>query len=1163
MKEARINVLNDWVIEKEERKTLFKVPANTEKGFYNVGFLRANDNTVDLTDYENISIEIRCDSSNNVIPVSIIIYTADKMPRKVTVYGLNNCGRVRFEVKLSQFDVETAKANYFSFTRAIAVENTDMDIEVLSFKIRRRVGIYTFLDVKGLSGNPGDTLTYKGEIYNCTDEELLVSCRQLFQGWEAYKAIVSIIHDSADNEDYVKTGPDEKIRFEIKVCVNEQVPPGGHEISTFVVTAQGTSHIYENRFELKTFRSIPHPYLYHDVVGWKKVRKNIEESAAFKKVFNQYMEKADAWEVIDVIENRDYCYETREEYSFMSCAYMLAITGDNRYGEKLHKFFGFFSDPQKGYPKRLRGCSQSYVQEGHFFTHIASAYDILCGAKDLCGVDFLTDEDKKRMEKCLRLYLDQLDDHVRDGHISNWYLSELQGALFSALVMQDIDQTERFLFGQGGIIEQFKKGTFGDGWWHECSVGYNTWVSSIMLHCAHALLPFGYNLVNTRFTLSYSKEVDSTYNLQELPVKFGMYNQKWGGNSKINIGIKDLFDAPLKFLDERGVMFGIADSDEKRLGGQHFGPSYELAYKYYHDSAYLSVIAQNEPDCIFGDPDIPSCKETFSLDNAKSDNIGIAMVRSKKAGRSSLEQIQAVLRYGSHGNAHGHFDQTSLVSLMRYGRSMYNPENCWWGYAHFMYKFYVQCSLTKNMVVVDDKMQNPADSKCILFEQTQDIQAAGVEVCTRWSYPPYGGMVYEQDGQEATKEALRDRSNMNGCYLPIADYEGSPVYGELTGHTEEIMQRRVLALRDDYIVIFDYVQGDKEHDYDSLLQIKGFMGFEGSGITKIRHTEQMRDDILSDAQFITDCQWYEATNGSIAHFKTIFTQDDTGERLICDRSNYNEPGDLNVDVYTAWPVRSEQMIGRVAIYDGWAADYDGYNIPLEYQMLVDGTEVAKDSFNGWILGRGEINQSVEDAREISLIVSQGKMHNEIGDPIDTPQGLFWGNICLNLKDGQCINVGRALSEPEDIWHNWASSHIDMINIDNGYGIGHDYKNGRVTVVGEEYPYAVPCSPIDHDQDAVIKICLNEIELSGIKACIGVDAFEGDEFQRRKTYAVRQRGQKGRFVTVIEPYENKRMVKSATALSPDEVEVTLQDGTRERITLTGVEEGNPKIEYCRL
>jgi hypothetical protein len=42
-----------------------------------------------------------------------------------------------------------------------------------------------------------------------------------------------------------------------------------------------------------------------------------------------------------------------------------------------------------------------------------------------------------------------------------------------------------------------------------------------------------------------------------------------------------------------------------------------------------------------------------------------------------------------------------------------------------------------------------------------------------------------------------------------------------------------------------------------------------------------------------------------------------------------------------------------------------------------------------------------------------------------------------------------------------------------------------------------------------------------------------------------------------------MVKSAIALSPDEVEVTLQDGTRERITLTGVEEGNPKIDYCRL
>ncbi len=81
--------------------------------------------------------------------------------------------------------------------------------------------------------------------------------------------------------------------------------------------------------------------------------------------------------------------------------------------------------------------------------------------------------------------------------------------------------------------------------------------------------------------------------------------------------------------------------------------------------------------------------------NAHSNNIGIAMLRSQAPGRKPLEQIQAVQRNGSHSYAHGHFDRASLLSAMRYGYSFFNPECTWWGYPHFMYKFYVQDSMIK------------------------------------------------------------------------------------------------------------------------------------------------------------------------------------------------------------------------------------------------------------------------------------------------------------------------------------------------------------------------------------------------------------------------------------------------------------------------------------
>ena len=311
-----------------------------------------------------------------------------------------------------------------------------------------------------------------------------------------------------------------------------------------------------------------------------------------------------------------------------------------------------------------------------------------------------------------------------------------------------------------------------------------------------------------------------------------MFNQKWGGIRRGYVCIKDMFDATLPFLDYRGVLFGIADSDEKRMSGVHFGSTYDLAYHYYQDPNYLPVIAGNEPDPVFGDPGLPKAESSLCTVSAYSDNIGLAMLRSRKPGREQREQIQAVLRYGSHGGAHGHFDITELLSVMRYGRSFFNPENCWWGYAHFMYKFYVQCSLSKNMVVVDEKMQVPADSRKILWESADGLSAAGIEVKTRWSYPPYGGMVYEQDGQTATKEELARRCRMNGCYLPIVTGEDSPVYGELSGYTEPVLQRRIMALTDDYIVLFDYLEGEREHQYDSLLQIKGFLGIEGEEVRR-------------------------------------------------------------------------------------------------------------------------------------------------------------------------------------------------------------------------------------------------------------------------------------------------------------------------------------------
>ncbi len=1180
---VRVDLLREWRQERLEDGIRFSYPVpERARGFCPRGFVRESDSAADFVDWHGLFLTVREESGaawereeaepetrghgqtlNAPAQLYVAVFFAEEEPLRAEISVPLRSGEAVVEVPFTYFPQEMAREKRFEFVTAVEVAWPGSRLELTECAMQRKPGLSVCMPVKGKAGEPGEDIYYRGTVYNCTSTELAVTAGQVFGGWESLIAEVCLGRggkgaDPADTGRCILLAPGEGAPITVAVRVHDYMVSGGHENTVIRVRGQGSRGSFQDSVELKTLRSLPHPYLYHDAAAWQKTMENIQSYEPFREDYEHYREIADAWAVENPLPGRPFCYETKTEESVMSAAYLYALTGERGYAEKLADFFRRFSSPADGYPARKRGCSQSYVQEGHFFKHLAVAYDIVCDA----GV--LTCADKEAVEECFRLYMEMLDKHVRDGRISNWLLSELQGALFCALALQDMDRALRFVFGRGGILEQFRYGIFNDGWWHECSVGYNTWVSSIMLHTAHALVPFGYNLAHAYFRIPFNKEVSSTYRGEAPKVDFGMYNQKWGGNRKAAVCIKDMFDATLPFLDYRGVLFGIADSDEKKLSGAHFGSTYDLAYYYYGDSQYLPVIAKNEADCIFGEPGVhmqalageAAAGCVPPMGNACADNIGLALLRSRKPGRQQREQIQAVLRYGSHGNAHGHFDVTDLLSVMRYGRSFFNPENCWWGYAHFMYKFYVQCSLTKNMVVVDEKMQNPADSRKILWQSGEGLQAAGIEVRTKWSYPPYGGMVYTQDGQTATKEELRRRCRMNGCFLPILEGEQSPGYGELTGFTEPVLQRRVMAVTDDYIVLFDYVKGEKEHCYDSLMQIKGFLGIEGSSVKRTRHTEQMNPNPVSDAQFITDCDWYEVDGDSVARFRTVFTEEHAGERLICDRSNYNEPGILNMDVHTAWPRQTEQMVGRVAVYEGWAADGNGYTIPLSYRVELDQITADEGAFDGWILGRGEVALDVKGVSQAVLSLKQGVMHNEIGEPVRTPQGVFWGEICLELEDGNVVNLGRMMKEAMDSGR--SPERIRMENVDSGCGIGRDYKGGRVTIVGTEYPYALGASPVDHERESRIILNLEGLGAVRLTACVGVDAFPGDEWQKRKTYAVRSRGELGRFVTVVEPYETESAIAAVTAESPDCVQVTLKDGSVQTITLTGMEEGRPQV-----
>lgn len=1127
MKKYNWNLMTEWKREQKGKKNIFYYPE--EGSFYDIGFVKKHSGAVDLMDFAGLFMTL---STQQETQIRVTFHFAGE--ESVVCERRIPCGNgqtVRFTWK--DFSVETSRENYWQYVTAVEI---DTEAELLKCQLRKRECVYAIFPVRGKSGEAGETVTYLGTVTNCSDEGIFVEALQLYEGWESVNVGIAWMDMHDAKEIYLK--PQEEKSIQITFKVHEYMVAGGHETSVVLFKAQGSTS-GEEKVILKTMRTLPHPYIYHDMQGWKQVKEKIDTYEMYEPAWNEYQRLADNWTVTEPFTDRPYCYLTSVEDNIMGTAYCYALTGKLSYAEKLAQFYRFFTDKEKGYPTKQRGCSQSYVQEGHFFQHLAIGYDIIHDS----GV--LTEEDHAAIEHSFRIYMDTLDKHICSGHISNWLISEIQGAIYCAMVLQDIDRVERFVFENGGNLTQFTKGIFNDGWWHECSMGYNTWVSSMMIHMAHAMRRFGYDMVHHKFAIPFNKEVGSTYALRMPEVKSGMFNQKWGGNRRISVGFKDMFDATVPYLDYRGVIFGIADSDEKKLSGVHWGSTYDLAYTYYGDKEYIPVMLRNDvKDPIFGHPELPLAETENHKKNSYSDNVGVAMLRSQKSKREQRDQIQAVLRYGSHGNAHGHFDICDLLSVMRYGRSFFNPENCWWGYAHFMYKFYVQCSLTKNMVVVDEKMQIPADSRRVLFYSGKSFQAAGVEVTTAWAYPPYGGMVYYQDNQTNTKEELRKRCKMNACYLPIVE-DSDIVYGEMSDYTEPIKQRRIMVLTDDYVVLFDSLQAEKEHVFDSLMQIKGFQGIEGENVRYSHHTEQWNSNPVSDAQFVTDCHWYEAEGSSVAHFETIFTEEMYEESRDCDRSNYNEPGVLKMDIHTAWPHKTEQMVGRVAVYSGWAADNSGYTIPLTYRIEADGEILAEEQFDAWILGRGECDVDVTGVKKLRLVVKNEDRCSESGRKVRTPQALFWGEAKIIFKDGTECKL-------KDLPYT-------TCNIDPGKGIGKDYQGGRVTIVGKEYPDAVPTSPIDHDEEGYIEINLEDMEAVRFTGCIGCDAFPGDEYQKRKTYAVRTKGTGTNYITVVEPFEKEAMIERLEAVNEKEVKVWLKDGRRQSIKLLQERDETPVIE----
>jgi hypothetical protein len=1115
-----------------DRPASFRFPEGP-KGRYKHGFRVYHDGTRDWRGYQGLELCLEADKGREVEITATLISppglgTDERTVAKITASGANTV-----RLPWSAFDHFLARTSFLKFVQGLdlAARYTDGKpgaIRIGSLALVKGPLVSLESDIRGKSQSAGSTVEYDITVGNASAVGQSIALSFVRYGWEA---MTPEIEPTAFR---LKSGETRACKVRVKLPAN--LPPGAHEKQVLQAIGNGDAAA-ASTLEFITGAEVPAPYILHTPQRWEEVRRKVKTLTWAKEAQDEIEKRAESWKVPDVAKppHNDpddtmgpFLFATTLEHDLMACGISWQLTGNKSHAEKVALFLRRLSNPENGYLVTLRACNQAQVQEGHFFQHIAMAYDMVKDAGVVGG------EDRRLLEKTFRLFMESIDRINDSGSVNNWNVSEVTGAFYCALAMQDLSAAERFFSGPNGICDQLSKGTMDDGWWYECSISYNTWVAREFTQVALAYEPWGVNFRDMRLPANNSPNVLLVPELnggnpfamgdpEQQRKPFGMDPGIYGPLRRPWREIRDMWNGLLPFLDWRGVMFGVNDSTENSVVAPRPGvePSpFEVAYYVYRDPAYASVIKRGgKRDLLYGVPDLPAeTPEPFRA-SASADNVGLAMLRSQTPARPIREQIQAALHYGTHGWAHGHYDRTNLLSLMRYGRSFYNPEAVWHGYEPFMYKFYVQTSVSKNMVVVDRKMQKASPGERLLFHSGRMMQAAAVATTTPWGNPPYGGMVYDY----VPVKTFQEKTWREGRSVPIPG--NPPGYGEITGYSEPIRQRRLMVVTDDYVLLADDVRGSASHEFENIFQMKGFLGLESASKKFLRHDDQWDADPLSSAQFVTDCDRYEVSAPAVSRFEMKFGPgaDNAGTRALC-----SEDGVLKLDVHTLWPPRQEIMIGA-------SPEDHAVEKRLFHAIRGDGKTLEEGKFGAWILGRADVDVSVEGVKHLEL---------ETRVELSKNPTVFWGSARIVTRDGHEIPLGELSPE--------------TINVKPVAKSGQDYFGGPVKIQGQAQPFSTPAEPEDAKTPAVIRIDLTKVNAVRFKAGLGSDFPPGPEAQRRKTMAVKVTGKEARFLTIIEPYEDQAVVKSAVALSADRVRVVLADGRTQEIILSE-KDGTPGVE----
>lgn len=1107
MSEFIIN-MDSW--DKSGNKYVFPDVPN-KNNWYDVGLVPKNDYTLNLFGWYGFSFETEIHGKADIeVKVGLLDFGEINAEEIIDYYtwhaSVCGDGIVKVIAPLCQFDLLSSMPAKWRFMRSIEINR-----DVKNLKAVKGNGVYADAHVKSKAAEPGENISYELRIVNCLDKKQAITFNVEKTGWEVLSPVI-------DPEEIILEPFEEKI-CHVNVAMSERIVEGGFEKQRIHVLPNGDGSKGQV-LEFYSVRHMKHPYIANTEDGWNEVKDKIEKHEWARKIADLYISRAEEWQVPEIELHENYMFITENAHKSYNCAIAWKLTGRLEFAEKTAEFLRRVSDREVGYPKRLKAGHQQLVHEGEFFKSCAMAYDIIH------DIGVLSENDHKDIHNTFRIFIDFLDWALTDGGISNWSLAEIAGALYCSMAIQDRERIERFVFGVGGALEHLKAGVMSDGWWCECTIGYNQMAAGLFSEYTIALRPWGINLASWWVPAQYSNKVHFRNQHSD-----GLCWDIYGENTRNYRCIEDLWDSLVAMANYRSVVQGVNDSAEEKFQGASpvaFDSRYDIAYTIYRKPEYAKIIINGGEDTfrdlLHGVGELPDVESDVHTKSYYFSNGGISLLRSASEGKDDSERIEASLKYGSHGGAHGHYDRCALNALSRFGKALFNPENVWYSYGTFMYKFYVQNSITHNMVTTDLKLQDPQEGRQVLFHTGKLFQASAVENCARWSNPPYGGW------RVRNNETFADRAWSEGRYVPIP--QNPPPYTKRTDFTEPIMQRRCAVVTDDYVVCFDYISGENEHDYHCIYHLPGLRSIENDSLEQIGHTEQLVTDPLSSAQFITDVDHYTEQGTTKISFSYDYDENVSAKApwlIYPFRSGHNVPGVLNTDLYF---VNNEKR----ELFVGCDPEYYPVSKKLFYSVECDGEKLVESRFGAWILGRDYIDVDVSGKKSLSLRVRTEPGMCESRED-GTMKTVFWGDPYFETRNGDKIYLAD----------------MDYIteNVDRGNGHGVDYEGGPVRIQAKLFEKAVPGDVEDKSREGVITVDISGIDAVRFVSYIGGDYPVGDESKRRRFIAQLKRERSARFTSVLEPYTDKKMIESVRFINDDEIEISLIDGRQHKIHLSGI------------